>query len=426
MVKIDVEDLSSTKKRLQIEVPSEIVTKEIDSAYRKLSKKARVKGFRPGKVPRAILQRYYGDYVKDDVISTLINDTYFKAISDKDIKPVSQPTIDNGTLEEGKAFEYSAIVEVKPDIHVKDYLGLHFRGKKADVVGEDVEKRLRHLQDLHAQLVTTEERRKVREGDFVIIDFEGFSDGKPFEGSSGKDFMLQIGSGGFIPEFDDKLIGSERDDEKEVEITFPEDHSTMAGKRAVFRVRIKEIKEKIVPKLDDEFAKDIGEYQNLEELKDKIREDLKREGEESTRRDLENQLIERLIDANPFDVPRSMVEGQIDYFVADTKIRLASQGLAFNDVGVEEGRLRKDFEEAAVKRVKGRLILEKISALEEISAKDEEVTERLREISLRTDQNVEKVRGYYQKGDRMEELKAKIVEEKTLDFLLKRSTITYH
>jgi trigger factor len=426
MVKIDVEDLSSTKKRLQIEVPGEIVTKEIDSAYRKLSKKARIKGFRPGKVPRAILQRYYGDYVKDDVISTLVNDTYFKAISDKDIKPVSQPTIDNGTLEEGKAFEYSAIVEVKPDIHVKGYLALRLRGKKAEVVGEDVEKRLRHLQNLHAQLVTTEKRKKVREGDFIIIDYEGFSDGKPFEGSRGKDFMLQIGSGGFIPGFDDKLIGSERDDEKEVEITFPEDHPTMAGKRAVFRVRIKEIKEKIVPKLDDEFAKDIGEYQNLEELKDKIREDLKREGEESTRRDLENQLIERLIDANPFDVPRSMIEGQIDYFVADTKIRLASQGLAFNDVGVGEGRLRKDFEEAAVKRVKGRLILEKISALEEISVKDEEVTERLREISLRTNQNVEKVRGYYQKGDRMEELKAKIVEEKTLDFLLERSNTTFH
>ena len=426
MVKIDVEDLSSTKKRLQIEVPGEVVTKEIDSAYRKLSKKARIKGFRPGKVPRAILQRYYGDYVKDDVISTLVNDTYFKAISDKDIKPVSQPTIDNGTLEEGKAFEYSAIVEVKPDIHVKDYLGLRLRGKKAEVVGEDVEKGLRHLQNLHAQLVTIEERKKVREGDFIIIDYEGFSDGKPFEGSRGKDFMLQIGSGGFIRGFDDKLIGSERDDEKEVEITFPEDHPTMAGKRAVFRVRIKEIKEKIVPKLDDEFAKDIGEYQNLEELKDKIREDLKREGEESTRRDLENQLIERLIDANPFDVPRSMIEGQIDFFVADTKIRLASQGLAFNDVGVGEGRLRKDFKEAAVKRVKGRLILEKISALEEISVKDEEVTERLREISLRTNQNVEKVRGYYQKGDRMEELKAKIVEEKTLDFLLERSNTTFH
>ena len=190
------------------------------------------------------------------------------------------------------------------------------------------------------------------------------------------------------------------------------------------RARIKEIKEKIVPKLDDEFAKDIGEYKDLEELKARIREDLKREGEESTRRDLQNQLIERLIDDNPFDVPRSMVEGQIDYFVADTRIRLASQGLAFKDVGVGEGRLRKDFEEAALKRVKGSLILEKISALEGISVKDEEVTERLREISLRTNQNVEKVRGYYQKDDRMDGLKAKIVEEKTLDFLLKRSNIT--
>lgn len=424
MVKIDVEDLGSTKKKLQIEVPGEIVTKEIDSAYRKLGKKAKVKGFRPGKVPRAILQQYYVDYIKNEVISKLINDTYFKAISDKDIRPVSQPTIDNGTLEEGKAFEYSAIVEVKPDIQVKDYLRLHLRANKAEVAREDVEKRLRELQNLHAQLVTVERRKKTREGDFVIVDYEGFCDGRPFEGSRGKDFMLQVGSGGFVPGFDEKVIGAERDDEVEIEMTYPENHPTMAGKRAVFRVRIKELKEKILPKLDDEFAKDIGQYKDLKELRARIREDLKKEGEESKRRELENQLIEKLIDGNPFDVPRSMVEQQIDYLVADAKIRLASQGLALKDVGVGEEKLRKDFEEAAVKRVKQGLILQKISALEGISVENEEVTEKLREISLRTNQNVEKVRGYYQKGDRMEELKARIAEEKTLDFLLKKSNIT--
>ena len=423
MLKVDVEDLGSTKKRLQVEVPGEIVTKEIGSAYRKLSKKAKVKGFRPGKVPRAILQRYYGDYIKNEVISKLINDTFFKAISDQDIKPVSQPTIDDGTLEEGKAFEYSAIVEVKPDIQVKDYLSLRLKTGKAEVTGEDVEKRLLELQNLHAQLVTVEERKKVGEGDFVIIDYEGSSDGRPFEGSNGKDFMLQVGSGGFIPGLDEKIIGRERDDELEVEMIFPENQPKMAGRPAVFRVRIKEIKEKIVPKLDDEFAKDIGEYKDLEELKARIREDLEREGEESKRRDLENQLMEKLIDGNPFDVPRSMVDQQINYLVADAKIRLASQGFALKDVGVEEGKLRKDFEEAAVKRVKQGLILEKISALEGISIENEEVTEKLREISLRTNQDVEKVKGYYQKDDRMEELKAKIVEEKTLNFLLEKSRI---
>ncbi len=424
MVKIDVEDLGSTKKKLQIEVPGEIVSKEIGSAYRKLSKKAKVKGFRPGKVPRAILQRYYGDYIENEVISKLINDTYFKAVSDKDMKPVSQPTIDNGALEEGKAFEYTAIVEVKPEIKVKDYLSLHLKANKAEVTREDVEKRLRELQNLHAQLVTVERRKKIREGDFVIIDYEGFCDGRPFEGSSGKDFMLQVGIGGFIPGFDEKIIGAERDDEVEIEMTYPENHPTMAGRRAIFRVRIGELKEKVLPKLDDEFAKDIGQYKDLKELKARIREDLKKEGEESKRRELENQLIEKLIDGNPFDVPRSMVEGQIDYLVADAKIRLASQGLALKDVGVGEGKLRKDFEEAALKRVKQGLILERISALEGISVKNEEVTEKLREISLRTNQNVEKVRGYYQKGERMEELRARIVEEKALDFLLKRSNIT--
>jgi trigger factor len=424
MIKIDVEDLSSTKKRLQIEVPGEVVSKEIDSAYRKLSKKAKVKGFRPGKVPRTILERYYGDYVHNEVMSTLISDTYVKAISEKDIKPVSQPTIDNGTLEEGKAFEYSATVEVKPDVDVKDYLGLQLQGRKVNVAKGDVDKRLRELQDLHAQLVTEEKRKKIREGDFVLIDYEGSSDGRPFEGSSGKDLMLHIGSGGFVPGFDERLIGAQRDDEREVEMTFPEDHPSMAGKQAVFRVKVKEIKKRILPKLDDEFAKDIGEFKDLKELKARIREDLKREGEESAKRDLERQLVEKLIERNSFDVPRSMVEGQIDYFVADTKIRLASQGVDLKDVRIDEGKLRKDFEEAALKRVKQGLILEKISALEGISAEDEEVTERLREISLRTNQNLEKVRGYYQKGDRMADLRARIVEEKTLDFLLKRSTIT--
>jgi trigger factor len=425
MVKIDVEDLSSTKKRLQVEVPEEIVAREIASAYKKVGKKAKIKGFRPGKVPRNILQRYYGDYVENEVISTLINDTYFKAISDRDIKPVSQPTIDNGTLEDGKAFEYSAIVEVKPDIQVKNYLDLKLKGRKANVAKEDVKRRLRELQDLHAQLVTVENRKQVREGDFVIIDYEGLSDGKAFEGSNGKDFMVHVGSGRFFPGFEERLIGLPLDDEREVEMTFPDDHPTLAGRQAVFRVKIKEIKKKVVPKLDDEFAKDIGQYKDLKELKAKIREDLKGEEEESIKRDIEKQLVDKLIGGNSFDVPRSMVEGQIDYFVTDTKIRLASQGLALKDVNVEEGNLRKDFEEAALRRVKQGLILEKISALEGIQVKDEEATERLREISLRTNQDVRKVREYYKKDDRMDELKAGILEEKTLDFLLKRSIITY-
>ncbi len=425
MLKIDVEDLDSTKKRLQIEVPGEVVNREIDSAYRKLGKRVKVKGFRPGKVPRNILQRYYADYIENEVISTLINDTYFEAISDRDIKPVSRPTIDNGTLEEGKAFAYSATVEVKPDIQVKNYLGLQLEERKAEVAKDDIGKRLRELQELHAQLVTVEGRKRIREGDFVIVDYEGISGGKPFEGSSGKDFMLQVGSGRFLPELEEKLTGMQCDDEKEIEITFPEDHPTLAGKKALFRVRIKEIKKKVIPKLDDEFVKDIGEYEDLKALKAGIRQDLKREAEESARRDLEKQLIEKLIEGNSFDVPRSMVERQIEYFVADTKIRLASQGLALKDVGAEEAKLRKDFEEAALKRVKQGLILEKISALEGVSVKDEEVTERLREISLRTNQDVGKVRAYYKEGDRMDELRARILEEKTLGYLLERSNITH-
>ncbi len=426
MIRIDVEDLSSTKKKLQIGVPGDIVTKEIDSAYRRLGKKAKVKGFRPGKVPRKILQRYYGDYVRDEVINKLVSDTFFKVLSEKDIQPVSQPTIDNGTLEEGRDFEYSATVEVKPEITVHEYLGVQLKGSKVKVARGDVEKRLRELQELHAQLVTVEKRKKVRKGDYVIIDFEGSSDGKPFEGNSGKDFMLQVGSGRGIPGFDEKLIGLEREAEKEFKVTFPEDHPTMAGKRVAFRVEIKEIKEKILPKLDDEFAKDIGDHKDLKELRERVREDLKRESEELIKRDLEKQLIEKLINDNPFDVPRTMVERHIDYLVADMRMRLAAQGLALKDVGVGEGKLRKDFEEAALKRVKQGLILEKISALEGISVKDEEVTERLREISLRTNQNVEKVRGYYQQDDRMEELKARIVEEKTLEFLLDKSNVTYN
>jgi len=425
MVRIDVEDLGPTKRRLQIEVPGEVVTREIDSAYRKLGKRVKVKGFRPGKVPRTILQRYYGDYIENEVISALINDTYFKAISDKDIKPVAQPTIDNGMLEEGKPFAYAATVEVKPDIQVQNYLGLQLEGRKAEVAKDDVGKRLRELQELHAQLVTVEGRKRVRDGDFVIIDYEGFSGGKPFEGSSGKDFMLLVGSGRFLPELETKLPGMQCDDEKEIEITLPEGHPTLAGRKALFRVRIKEIKKKVLPKLDDEFAKDIGEDKDLKELKTRIRQDLKREAEESARRDLEKQLIEKLIEGNPFDVPRSMVERQIDYFVTDTKIRLAAQGLALKDVGAEEAKLRKDFEEAALKRVKQGLILEKISALEGVSVKDEEVTERLREISLRTNQDVGKVRAYYKEGDRMDELRARILEEKALDYLVGKSNITY-
>jgi len=422
---VNVEEISSIKKKVSIEIPGDEVTKEVDSFYKDLGKKAKIKGFRPGKVPRNILERYFKDYVKAEVVQKLIGESYPKALTEANLEPVSPPVIDPGEFNEGKVFQYSAVIEVKPDIKLGSYTGLKIEGKKEELKGEEVEQRLKSLQNMHANLKTVSEDRPIQTGDYVIMDYEGSADGKPLEGAKAVDFTVEVGSGHFIPTFEEKLIGLKPGEEKEIEVSFPEDYGYQkwAGKTILFHVKIKEIKEKILPVLDDEFAKDLGDYSSLEELKTKLRGEIEKEKELVLERQLKDQVVDQLIEANPFEVPESLVEEQAKALVSDMKLRLAAQGVDLKNLGVTEEKLQGDYKAMAQKQVKTFLILEKIASQEGIAATDEEADERLKEMAERMHQTFDVVKRYYEKNGLLPEVKAGILRDKTLQFLLEKANV---
>jgi len=424
-MKVNVENITEVKKKVFVEIPEEEVDREIDSIYADLKKTARIKGFRPGKAPRSILERYFKDQVKGEAVQKLIQGTCVKAFEDLNLRPVSTPVIDPQELQTGKPFQYSAIVEIKPEIKVEGYFGLKLEGKKEDVKDEEIEQRLRGLQNLYANLKTISEPRPVRNGDSVVIDYEGTMDGKPLEGGKATDYTVDVGSGRFIPEFEEKLVGCNPEEERDIEVHCPEDYGykRWAGKTIFFHVKVKEIKEKILPVLDDEFAKDLGKYESLEELKAHLREDIEKEKKAALDRKLKEQIVEQLIRANPFEVPESLIEEQANSLVSGTRARLASQGIAFESLGVTEEKMKENSREAAQRQVQTFLILEKVSEREGITVTDEEVEQRLKEISEQTHQTLDAVKRYYEKNNLIPELKAGILNNKTLNLLLEKAEV---
>jgi len=426
-MRVSVEEISPIKKKVNVEVPEEQVIKEVDSFYREVSRKAKIKGFRPGKVPRNILERHFKDYVKTEVIQKLIQESYPQALSEAKLQPISNPLIDPGEMEAGKPFQYAATIETKPEIKLDDYIGLKIEAKKEGVKDEEVEERLKNLQNLHAQLKTVSDSRPVQPGDFVILDYEASMANKPLDEGKATDFTVEVGSGRFIPDFEEKMVGLKPEEEKEIEVSFPEDYGykKWAGKTLSFHVKIKEIKEKILPILDDEFAKDLGDYSSLEDLRLKLREEIEKDKKLILERQLKDQMVEQLLQANSFEVPESLVEEQARTLVSDTKMRLATQGVDFKNLGLSEDKLQGDYREMAQKQVRTFLILERIADQEGITVTDEEAEDRLREISERIHQKFDAVKRYYEKNGLIPEVKAGIMSEKILNFLLEKANVNY-
>jgi trigger factor len=304
---------------------------------------------------------------------------------------------------------------------------LKIEGKKEEVKDEEVEERLKALQNLHANLKTTSEARPIQAGDYVIIDYEASVGGKPLEEGKAIDFTVEVGSGQFIPTFEEKLIGLNPEEEKEIEVAFPEDYGYQkwAGKTISFQVKIKEVKEKILPPLDDEFAKDLGDYSSFEELRAKLKGEIEKEKELALERQLKDRVVDQLLEANPFEVPESLVEEQAKNLVSDTKLRLAAQGVDLKNLGVSEEKLQGDYRAVAQRQVKTFLILERIAGQEGILATDEEAEARLQEMAERMRQKFDVVKRYYEKNGLLPEVKAGIIRDKTLNFLLEKATITY-
>ncbi len=425
-MKVQIENVNPVEKKISFEIPWETVSQEIESAYRSLNQNVKLKGFRPGKVPRSILERYYKNQVGEEVQSKLISDALVKAVDENKLLPVGEPTVLDRQFEEGKDFKYALRIEVKPEITVEEYKGLEAEKEKVVVTDEEVEARLRDLQEHHAQLKPIEAKRPVQEKDFVVFDFEGTLNGKPLEGWKANDHLTEVGRKLLVADLDQHLVGLRPDEEKNVTLNLPETYGRkeLAGKQIQVHLKVKEIKEKILPALDDDFAKDVGDYATLADLRQKLRQNLEEQKRMQADQAAKDALLGQLIAKNPFPVPASMMERQIQSLMTRAEWRLASQGVRINPQDADREKIRETLQPTAEKEIRSMLILEKIAEREKITVSEEELGQRLEKMARELNQRPEALRSYYEREGRMEDLKAQFRDEKTLDFLLNQAKIT--
>ena len=422
---VRIEDLSPIKKKLFIEVAEDAVAAELGNAFKKIAKTANIKGFRKGKVPRAILEQHYGPKAQYDAVGPLINNSLYKALIDNKIEAVSQPeVVKSGLVEMGQPFSYEAEVEIRPEIAAKEYTGLKLEKEKFVFDESAVDKQLEQMAASRVQLEVTS-RKKAREGDTVIIDFEGFIDGTPFENGAAQDYQLELGSNSFIPGFEAQLIGMKREQEKDIDVTFPEGYGakTLAGKPAVFKVLVKEIKEKVVPTIDDSFAREF-DAETLDALKARIKENLIAQEQQRIDGQLQEALMTALIDGNPFDVPEGMVQNQLLYLKDSFSQRLKAQGMSLEMLGMNDETFAKSYRDMAVQQVKGELLLDAIARQEGIVAEGADVDKKIRDYAEQSKTPLEQVQKYFDNDQAKEGLKGQILQEKVSKYLLEQATVT--
>ncbi|MDX8359394.1 trigger factor [Cytobacillus sp. IB215316] len=407
---------------LTVEVDAEKVNEGLDAAFNKVVKQVNVPGFRKGKMPRSLFEKRFGvESLYQDALDILLPEAYSAAVEETGIEPVDRPDVDIEQMEKGKTLIFTAKVTVKPEVKLGEYKGLEVEEIDATVTDEDVDNELKQLQERQAEL-TLKEEGSVENGDTVIMDFEGFVNGEAFEGGTAENYSLEIGSGTFIPGFEDQLVGLEAGAEKEVEVTFPEEYHSeeLAGKPATFKVKVHEIKAKELPVLDDEFAKDVDdEVESLEELTTKTREKLqetkKREAEDSLR----NSLIEKAAENAEVEIPEAMFKTETDRMVQEFEQRLQMQGMNLELYtqfsGQDEAALRDQMKEEAEKRVKINLTLEAIAAAENFDVTDEEIEKELDNMAGMYNMPIEEIKKML---GNLDSIKGDLKIRKSIDFLV--------
>lgn len=411
---------------LTFEVSAEEFETALDKAFKKVVKTVQVPGFRKGKMPRPIFEKRFGvEALYQDAVDIVLPEAYTKAVEESGIEPIDQPSIDIEQIERGQALVFTADVTVKPEVKLGDYKGLEVEELDTTVTDEDVDNELQQLRERHAELVVKEEGT-VEEGDTVVMDFEGFLDGEAFDGGKGENHSLEIGSGQFIPGFEEQLVGKEVGVETEIQVTFPEDYHAedLAGKEATFKVTIHEVKSKELPELDDEFAKDVDdEVETLEELKAKKREELETEKKQSAENAKREELINKASENAEVEVPEVMVETELDRMMREFEQRLQMQGMTldlyYQFSGQDENALKEQMREDAGKRVKTNLTLEAIVKAENLDVTEEDIKAELENMASMYGVDTEQLTQML--GGNTEAIKEDLLFRKAIDFLVDNS-----
>lgn len=412
--------------QLEVEVEAEAFAKAVDQAYHKQSKNIMIPGFRKGKAPRAFIEKYYGEQVfYEDAINALYPDALEKAVEEAKLETV-QDKIDFDLVTAGKdGLVFKATVTTKPEVEIEGYKGLSVTKKPVEVTEEEIDGEIKKVQDRNSRMVTVEDRA-AQDGDIAVIDFDGSVDGVAFDGGKAENYSLTLGSGQFIPGFEGQIIGHHSGDEFDVNVKFPEDYQAedLAGKDSVFRVKLHEIKMKELPKVDDDFVKDVSEFDTLAQYREDIKHHLTEAKEKAVQDDVENQLIDQMVEKLKADIPQAMFENRIDEDIRDFAYRLQSQGLDIDTylkyTGMDKDSIRKQFQPQAERQVKVRLALEKIAQLENIQPTEEDISAEYEKLAKNYEMEVDKVKSFIPQ----EELVKDIAVEKAVDLIRDAAVVT--
>lgn len=418
------EKLDKSQVALTVEVGAAEFEAAVENAYRKMRNKINVQGFRPGKAPRHLIEKMYGvEVFFEEAINIAFPEAYEAAVKDQDLRVVGYPEIEMVGECTKDGFTFKATVPVYPEVTLGEYQGLSAARDDVKITAADVDERLKELTDRNTRLVSVD--REAKEGDTAVIDFEGFLDGKPFEGGKGENHPLELGSHSFVPGFEEQLAGMKAGEEKDIDITFPEDyHKDLAGKAVVFHVKVNEVKEKEAPALDDEFAKDVSEFDTLKELKDDLKKKITEEREEAAKRAFEDALMEQVAENITCDVPEAMVEGQARQYLENFKTRIASQGVPYDQylkmTGMDEAKLLEDAKEPALRQVRMDLAVAAIIKAENISVTDEDIEAEYKTMAEKYGMDIEVVKKYITKDQVEDQVKS----QKAIDIVVNSATAT--
>ena len=408
------EKVEKSQVALTIEVGSAEFEADIEKAYQKMRKKINVPGFRPGKAPRKIIEGMYGAEVFfEEAINIAFPEAYEAAVKEQELQVVGYPEVEMVGECTKEGFTFKATAPVYPEVTLGQYKGLSAPKDEVKVTAADVDERLKQLSDRNTRLVSVE--REAEEGDTAVIDFEGFLNGEPFEGGKGENHSLELGSHSFVPGFEEQVVGMKAGDEKDIDITFPEDyHADLAGKAVVFKVKVHEVKEKEVPAMDDEFAKDVSEFDTLKELKADLKKKITEERQKDADRAFEDALMEQVAEGITAEIPDAMVENQARQFVDNFKMQIAQQGIPFDQyakmTGMDEAKLVEDAKEPAQRQVRMDLAVAAIIKAESIEASDEEVEEEYKKMAEQYGLDVEMVKKYLQ----ADQIKDQVISRKAV------------
>jgi trigger factor len=418
-MKVQVEELSPVERKLSIEVPPEQVQAELGRAYAQLGRSVRLPGFRPGKVPRRILEQRFKGEVEDDVTRRLVERAYLSAISEHHVDAVGAPQLTPVRLDQEKPFAFEARVEVRPKVDPKDYRGLPFKQVKVDVTDAQVDERLEAMRQRVARLEPVEGRTVAETGDFAIVDYTGNIGGQPFPGSTAEDVTVEVAAGdlmrGNVPELAGTVVGQKR----ELDHTFAADdpEEARAGKTAHFSFTLKGLKRQLVPPLDDDFAKEVGGGETLAELRGKVRGDLETAARNGAAQDEREQLVKGLVERNPFDLPKAMIERGLDAMLDGALRMMARQGLDPSRLNLDFASLREEMRPKAEAEVRGALLLQAVAEKEGLSVKPEDLDARIAQYATESGAPLHQVRKAFKEPEQRRALEQRVREEKTVEFL---------